>query len=302
MDVFQSVKAIICFKGAEQLEGFMPPSARLLASEIEQPGYKEILREGSNRLIQVAKNFEAKTPTWDDYIFHLAALPDLILGKYKFIPGTQDEVLYADRIRHAYLAIAEWLRYLVTPSLYNPSLHSPEKIRFKPTAELAKAIFDLAVQTYPRSAALQTYFERPADIWFEYEYQSLNRAIWECGLVNGHGSYPRSKEQIYQNSRELTDWLDGVIELEEMNRTDTLRATEEATALDFLLSEARQISESGCPDQGFNFTFKNAQKKIKAEARDIRRHGRAATFRDGQALPTGKNAPRKKKKKRFNQL
>ena len=245
-----------------------------------------------------------KVLSWSQHLVILKYLPELILRHYQFLPSTPDEKKKVCGLKFKHATLAQWLDYLVPgDKSLDPDLFFTNKIKFKARAEQSKAVLDLAVELLPRVGALQEYFATPADVWFAWEVDILNRAMLKSGLLTGVPALDVSKERVEGFNKELdklTNELWKLKKLQETSESNPLTKSSESSngsAAELVLSWTALIAAE---DTSFSSSvaFRNFRRKSTAWFRYFRRDDdfQISLLENGKELPTGRNRPRTPKK------
>jgi hypothetical protein len=175
-----------------------------LALEIERSGYPvtqaatTCLEGIQHSLRQVANSVGERS----DYIRLLRIIPQAIFDSYKFVPMSEQEMIYLIEIKNGYSVKADWLDYLVTrnkPASFKLLLSHYQAV--KPLARYSKAIMNLAIAVYERSPGFQQDFTSPLDLWFQIECCDFRALLLTNGLLTNKPINVGSKQHILESAQ-----------------------------------------------------------------------------------------------------
>jgi hypothetical protein len=228
--------------------------------------------------------------TWEYYLSDFRDLPDRICSKYSFLPGTKDEKAVYKDIVWMYKGLYEWLYDLIPGNKpVNPDLIFSNKVVLKLRAELSKSVFELATELRLRDSSFQEQFNSPAEVWYTWEYQALDRFFLNSGLLTGTPGIRATKEDLARVNREVAHNLENQV----MDWSNPLVENLRIGAA--LYMSADYIARH---DKTFRWSeaFRNYIKMQKKWAKAVRSPDWNPMYlENGNLIPNGRKAPRKRK-------
>lgn len=231
---------------------------------------------------------------WSNILVLLKYLPELILERYQFVSSTLDEKEYINEKKWEYKTLSEWLDAIVPGDKpLNPDLLFTNKVQLKLKAEESRATLNLLIEMFQRRGDIfKKYHDTPAKFFLALKADILERAIQASGLLTGSPLLFNKQECEGFNSN-----LDSLISLIE-KIPDTHVPVESASCrpLEFVIGWA---AITAADDTKFRYSkvFREFQATSSKELRDTRRTGKLGFLENGYFLPTGRNRPRRTRKK-----
>lgn len=152
----------------------------------------------------VSASFERiKRMPLEFFVHGIRNMPDIVMSYDHGLNigfGNRDsDTRFFNSVRDMYRYKADWLEYLLLDNtLKLPELRFTERAEYKPLAELSRAWFKLAGETFLLSGQLESYAVKPAMMLYLIESELCEELLKDSGFISTPN--PKSKSKSYDNA------------------------------------------------------------------------------------------------------